>query len=105
MVLVPKNVLTARLAWVPGNGQSADLGAQYVSQQRYGSDFANTCAGRVPSYTTVDARYAVKLGAWEFALNGLNLADRAYFSQAFGCRSGIYPSDGRQLKLSARYDF
>ena len=38
-------------------------------------------------------------------VNGLNLADRQYFSQAFNCRAGIYPSDGRQLKLSARYDF
>jgi iron complex outermembrane receptor protein len=105
MVLVPKNVLTARLAWTPANGHSADIGAQYVSKQRYGSDFGNDCSTRMPSYTTFDARYAVKVGAWELAVNGLNLADRQYFSQAFGCRSGIYPSDGRQLKLSARYDF
>jgi iron complex outermembrane receptor protein len=105
MVLVPKNVLTARLAWLPGKGQSFDVGAQYVSNQRYGNDFGNDCGARIPSYTTFDARYAVKVGAWEFAVNGLNLADRQYFSQAYGCRSGIYPSDGRQLKLSARYDF
>jgi iron complex outermembrane recepter protein len=105
MVLVPKNVLTARLAWLPGNGQTADFGAQWVDSQRYGSDFDNRCAARMPSYVTFDARYAVKLGAWEVAVNGLNLADRHYFSNAFGCQSGIYPSDGRQLKLSARYDF
>jgi iron complex outermembrane receptor protein len=105
VVLVPKNVLTARLAWVPGNGQSADVGAQWVDSQRYGSDFNNACAARVPSYATFDARYAVKLGTWEVAATGLNLADRHYFSNAFGCQSGIYPSDGRQLKLSARYDF
>jgi iron complex outermembrane receptor protein len=105
MVLVPKNVVTARLAWLPGNGHSADIGAQYVSRQRYGSDFDNSCGARIPSYTTVDARYAVKVGAWEFAAAGLNLGDRQYFSQAFGCRSGIYPSNGRQLKLSVRYDF
>lgn len=105
MVLVPKNVLTARLAWVPGNGQSADVGAQWVDSQRYGGDFTNACAARVPSYATFDARYAVKLGAWELAATGLNLADRHYFSNAYGCQSGIYPSDGRQLKLSARYDF
>jgi iron complex outermembrane receptor protein len=105
MVLVPKNVLTARLAWLPGNGQSADIGVQYVAKQRYGSDFGNDCNARIPSYTTLDARYAVKVGSWEFAVNGLNLADREYFSQAFGCRSAIYPSDGRQVRLSARYDF
>ena len=26
-------------------------------------------------------------------------------SNAFSCRGGIYPSDGRQLKMSVRYDF
>jgi iron complex outermembrane receptor protein len=105
MVLVPKNVLTARLAWLPAAGQSADLGAQWVDRQRYGSDFDNSCAARMPSYVTFDARYAARFGPWEFAVAGLNLADRRYFSNAFGCRSGIYPSDGRQMKLSARYDF
>jgi iron complex outermembrane receptor protein len=105
MVLVPQNVLTARLAWTPGDGQSADAGVQWVDSQRYGSDFTNGCDGRIPSYTTLDARYARKVGRWELALSGLNLADRQYFSNAFLCRAGIYPSNGRQLKLSARYDF
>jgi iron complex outermembrane receptor protein len=105
LVLVPKNVVTARLAWVPGNGQSADVGAQWVDSQRYGGDFSNTCGAHIPSYTTLDARYSIKLGAWEVAATGLNLADRQYFSNAFSCKGGIYPSDGRQLKLSARYDF
>ncbi|WP_229425528.1 TonB-dependent receptor domain-containing protein [Massilia sp. Se16.2.3] len=105
MVLVPKNVLTARLAWLPAGGHSADIGAQYVSTQRYGNDFSNDCGARIPSYTTFDARYAYRVGPWEFALAGQNLADRDYFSQAYGCRSGIYPGNGRLLKLSARYDF
>jgi iron complex outermembrane receptor protein len=104
MVLVPKNVLTARLAWQAGK-QSADVGAQWVDRQRYGSDFDNSCPARMPSYVTFDARYALKLGSWEIAASGLNLADRRHFSYAYGCQSGIYPSDGRQLKLSARYDF
>jgi len=105
MVLVPKNVVTARLAYVAAGPHSADIGAQWVDSQRYGSDFGNTCAARIPSYTTVDARYAYRIGSWEAAVTGLNLGDRQYFSNAFGCRSGIYPSDGRQLKLSLRYDF
>lgn len=105
MVLVPKNVITARLLWQPAGNQTADVGAQWVDRQRYGSDFSNACGATIPSYTTFDARYALRLGAWELAANGLNLADRHYFSNAFGCRSGIYPSDGRQVKLSARFDF
>ncbi|MYN07399.1 TonB-dependent receptor [Pseudoduganella aquatica] len=105
MVLVPKNVLSARLTWTPADGQTADIGAQWVDSQRFGSDFTNSCAARIPSYTTLDARYARKFGAWEVALAGLNLADKQYYGMAFQCRGGIYSSDGRQLKLSARYEF
>jgi iron complex outermembrane receptor protein len=105
MVLVPKNVLTTRLSWVPGNGNTADIGVQWVDSQRYGSDFANDCGSRIPSYATVDARYARQIGAWELSVAALNLGDRQYFSNAFGCRRAIYPSDGRQLKVAVRYDF
>src|SRR5207244_4104806 len=47
MVLVPKNVLTARLSWTPADGQSADIGAQWVDGQRYGSDFNNSCGAEM----------------------------------------------------------
>ncbi len=105
MVLVPANILSARLSWVPTDGQSADVGVQWVGSQRDGGDFDNSCAAKMASYATVDARYARKFGAWEVAVAGLNLTDKQYTSQAFGCQSGIYPNDGRQLKVSARYDF
>lgn len=105
MILVPKHVVTARLAWAPGNGHSADVGAQWVDSQRYGDDFTNACDARIPSFTTVDARYAYRAGPWEVAVSGLNLGDRQYYSNAFSCRGGIYPSNGRQLKLSLRFDF
>ena len=105
MVLVPGNVASMRLSWVPDNGHSADAGVQWVGRQRYGSDFSNDCADRMPSYATLEARYARQLGRWEFAVAGLNLTDKHHFSQAFFCRGSIYPSDGRQVKVSARYDF
>jgi iron complex outermembrane receptor protein len=105
MVLVPKNTLSTRLTWAPAGGHSADVGIQWVDSQRYGSDFTNACGARLPSYTTIDARYARTIGPWEFAVSSQNLADKRYYSNAFGCRSGIYPGDGRQIKLSARYDF
>jgi iron complex outermembrane receptor protein len=104
-VLVPANVVSARLSWAPSGGHSADVGVQWVDSQRYGADFTNNCAARIPSHTTLDARYARTIGAWELAVSGQNLSDKRYFSNAFGCQSGIYPGDGRQLKLSARYDF
>jgi len=109
LVLVPKNIATLRLSWLPGNGQSADLGAQWVDSQRYGSDFNNTCGVIIPSYTTLDGRYAIRFGKWEFALVGANLTDKNYYGQAFGdfnsCKNGIYPNTGRAMKLTARMDF
>ena len=105
MVLVPKNTLSARVSWTPASGQTADIGAQWVDTQRNGGDFDNSCSTKMPSFTTIDARYARQFGRWEFALSGLNLTDKQYYSQAFACRAGIYAADGRQLKLSARYDF
>lgn len=105
MVLVPENTATVRMAWAPNAGHNFDAGVQWTGSQLYGSDFTNSCGARMPSFTTVDVRYARTIGRWEFAVAGLNLADRQYFSQAFGCKSGIYPGDGRQVKVSVRYDF
>lgn len=104
MVLVPKNTASARLNW-QGGKQTVNVGVLWVDAQRYGSDFSNSCNARMPSYATVDARYAVRMNAWEFALTGSNLTDKNYFSQAFGCAAGIYPDSGRAVKFSARYDF
>ncbi|MFC7299822.1 TonB-dependent receptor family protein [Herminiimonas aquatilis] len=109
LVLVPKNIATFRLSWLPKNGQSADVGVQWVDSQRYGSDFNNTCGVNIPSYTTLDGRYAIKIGVWEFALVGANLTDKNYYGQAFGdfnsCKNGIYPNTGRAIKFTVRMDF
>ncbi len=106
MVLVPENTAALRLNWEPGQGHAVNAGVQWADSQRYGNDFDNTCAARIPSYVTLDARYAYRTGAWEFALAGTNLADREYFSTAFGaCQNGIYPDMGRQIKASARLSF
>ncbi|MBB5392106.1 MULTISPECIES: TonB-dependent receptor [unclassified Herbaspirillum] len=104
LALVPRNMLSTRVNWKSGS-QSADAGLRWVDSQRYGSDFSNTCAARIPSYTTLDARYAIRVNAWEFALTGTNLAGRDYYSQAFSCQGSIYPENGRAVKFTARYDF
>ena len=105
LTLVPKNIVSARVSWSPASGTSADLGAQWIDSQRFGSDFNNSCTALIPSHTTLDGRVAQRIGKWEYALAGVNLADKQFYSNAFSCRGGIYPENGRQLKLSARYDF
>jgi len=106
MVLVPRNTAALRLDWQPGAAHSVNVGVQWADAQRYGGDFNNACAARIPSYATLDGRYAYRTGAWEFALAGNNLADRQFFSTAYGaCQTGIYPDMGRQIKASARLSF
>lgn len=108
LVLVPKNTATVRLNWKPTSKQTADIGVQWVDKQRYGEDFSNSCDARIPSFATLDGRYAVRVGTWEFAVLGTNLTNRNYYAQAFGdCSNnrGIYPDAGRAIRLSARKDF
>lgn len=105
LVLVPKNTAAAHINWIPGNGHKAYAGVQWVGTQRYGGDFTNACSTLIPSHVTVDARYSITVHEWELALAGSNLTNKQYFTNAFGCRTGIYPDDGRQFKLSVRYSF
>jgi len=111
VVLVPENILTARLSWMPNDWTNANVGVQRVSSQRSGGDFDNACTARISSFTTLDARYALRFGTWEFAVSGTNLTDENYFTQSYGggafvpCRDGIYPEAGRALKVSVRKSF
>lgn len=108
MTLVPKNTATLRLNWVPGNGHSADVGLQWVDKQRYAGDFTNACTSKISGFTTLDARYAVRVDTWEFAIRGANLTDKNYYTQAYGeCSTdaSIYPEAGRSVRLSVRKNF
>jgi iron complex outermembrane receptor protein len=105
LVLVPKNRISAQLNWLPGPAQKAYIVAQWVSTQRYGGDFTNTCSTLIPSHVTLDARYSRIMGDVKFAIAASNLMNKSYFTNAFGCRSSIYPDDGRQLKVSFGYGF
>ena len=80
-------------------------GVNWVGEQH--PDFSNACT--MPSYTTLDARYAYKLKAAELSLGVSNLTDRKYYSQAFRCTAGttaaIYPEAGRAFTAALRVNF
>ncbi len=103
--LVPRRTLAVRADWAPLAGHRVSGGVNWVSSQH--PDFANACA--MPSYTTVDARYAYQWKNAEFALGVANLLDRKYYTQAFGCAAGattsIYPDPGRAVTASVRLQF
>jgi len=103
--LVPSRTVALRADWQPIEGHRLNAGLNWVSSQT--PSFANEC--RIPSYTTVDARYSVRVGAAEFSLGVANLFDRSYFNYAFGCDggnpSGIYPEAGRTITAAVRLQF
>ncbi len=103
--LVPREVLALRADWTPAAGHRVTAGLNWVGSQH--PDFANQC--RMPSYTTVDARYAYQWRQMELSFGVKNLFDRDYYTQAFSCvgasPSGIYPEAGRTFTAAMRVAF
>jgi iron complex outermembrane receptor protein len=103
MVLVPKNTLTARLSWT-GQGQTADVGVQWWTSSVTAMT-SPTVQRRDPFLHHAGCTLCAQVRPVGVGVSGQNLTDKHYYSQAFSCKGGIYPSNGRQLKISARYDF
>ena len=106
VALVPRRTLALRADWRPAAGHTLDAGIQWVGSQH--PDFANVCS--MPAFATADARYAYQWGAAELALGIANLANRKYYTQAFGCTgagvtTAIYPEPGRTITASLLYKF
>ncbi|MDO8889086.1 MAG: TonB-dependent receptor [Hydrogenophaga sp.] len=104
--LVPGQSLALRADWTPVAGQRVSGGVTWVGTQK--PDAANQC--RIPSYTLVDARYAMQRGNYEWSLGVNNLFDRNYYTLAFGCTGGgqttsIYPEAGRTFTAALRVSF
>ena len=105
VALVPGKTLGVRGDWRFAPGQSLGGGVNWVSRQS--ADFANEC--KIPSYSTVDLRYAIEWRNAELAVGAANLLDRKFYTQAFGCSAGvttaIYPEAGRVITASVRVKF
>lgn len=105
VALVPNRTLAMRADWRFVPGQSLNAGVNWVSTQS--ADFSNLC--KIPAYATVDARYAIEWKNAEFAIGAANLANRKFYTQAYGCKAGvttsIYPEAGRVLTASVRLKF
>ena len=103
--LTPRASVSLRGEWQPAPGQQVDVLINQVASQH--PDFDNAC--RMPSYATLDLRYAYRWQQAEFALGVANLADRKYYTQAFSCAAGavgaIYPEAGRAITASVRLAF
>lgn len=103
--LAPGRTVSLRADWTPATGHLVTAGLNWVGEQH--PDFANQC--RMPSYTTLDARYAYQWRQVEFSLGVRNLFDRDYYTRAFACVAGvtsaIYPEAGRTFTAAMRVAF
>lgn len=103
--LAPERTLSLRANWAPVAGHSVAAGVNRVASQH--ADFGNTCS--IPTYTTLDLRYAYQVDGLELAVGATNVTDRTYYTLAFACAGGqptaIYPEAGRVVTASARLRF
>lgn len=103
--LVPRQTLAVRADWRFAPAQQISAGVQWVGAQR--PDFDNACS--MPSYATLDTRYAYKFANSELSLGVTNLTNHKYYSQAFACAGGvtqgIYPDAGRAATATLRVHF
>lgn len=103
--LVAGTSLAVRADWRPMPAHSVNTGVVWVSSQNV--DFNNACT--VPSYATVDARYAYQWRNVEMSLGLSNLLDAKYYTMAFSCTAGItngiYPEAGRAATAALRVSF
>jgi len=103
--LVAGTTLALRADWRPTPAHSVNSGVVWVSSEHV--DFNNACT--VPSYATVDARYAYQWRNVEMSLGLSNLLDAKFYTQAFTCSAGvtngIYPEAGRAFTAAMRVNF
>ncbi|HWU34340.1 MAG TPA: TonB-dependent siderophore receptor [Methylovorus sp.] len=84
--------------WLQGLG--IGIGARYIGKQA--GDDLNTFY--TPHYTVYDAALFYRTGAWRFALNARNLADKEYVASCSSV-SACYTGDPRMIMLNATYAF
>ena len=101
--LVPEGLIRLFLELQPIDSLLLNLGASYVGESFRGSDFSNTEA-KMEDYWLYDLSINYELSENATLFSGVeNLMDEEYLSTAFG--AGLYPGEGRKVKVGLRYSF
>lgn len=99
---VPENQASLWFGYRPVDflaGFRAGAGIRYVGESWDGSDELKT-----PSYTLADLMLGYQLGAWDFALNVRNLADKNYYATCLS-RGDCFPGERRTVVGRASFRF
>ena len=101
--LVPEGLIRLFLELQPVDSLLLNLGSSYVGESFRGSDFSNTEA-KMEDYWLYDLSINYELSENATLFSGVeNLMDEEYLSTAFG--TGLYPGEGRKVKVGLRYSF
>jgi iron complex outermembrane receptor protein len=108
--VVPRHRVTLLASWLATGVDRINVGVNYVGPQQYDNDPANRF-DKMPSYTTVDTRYAHTIGDATLALTVKNLFDKKYYSYALVNSSispttfNAYPDLSRTIMATFDYKF
>jgi iron complex outermembrane receptor protein len=101
--LVPEGLLRLFVELRPVDSLTLSLGGSYVGESFRGSDFTNATV-KMEDYWLYDLGMNYELSERATLFGGVeNLFDEEYLSTAFG--SGLYPGEGRKVRVGLRYSF
>ena len=106
--LVPRHGANLGLTWSINSKTRISTDAQYVGQQRFDNDQANTFARKIPSYVLVNAGIFHDVNDWRLSLGVKNLLNEKYFSYGILASStsfNAYPAAERTFFTSVEYRF
>jgi len=108
--LVPRQRFSLSPSWKVSERDTLSGNVNYVGQQYFDNDPANTFGQKMPAYTTVDMKLSHREGRWlvDAAVN--NLFDEKYFTYAVASnftpgKYNAYPMRQRNFLLNATYKF
>jgi iron complex outermembrane receptor protein len=106
--LVPKNTLTVSGSYLVMPQTRLNAAVNYVGQQRFDNDQANTFNQKMPAYTTVDLKLVQQKKNWSWSAAVYNLLNEKYFTYAIrSTTQGVYnayPMKERYALFSVQYD-
>jgi iron complex outermembrane receptor protein len=106
--LVPRQKLIFSSSWKISEKTTLSGNANYVGEQHFDNDQANTFSQNMPAYATADMKLSHREGSWLFNASVNNLFDHQYFNYAICSAStpgkyNAYPMSGRTVFLELRY--
>lgn len=105
--VVPRNRANLQANWRITGVDTINVGWQYVGSQLFDNDQSNALPiTRVPSYSTVDARYTRRIGNVDLSLIGKNLGNKGYYDYGIASTTtpgtySVYPERRRAVYVSA----